>query len=545
MLPLLPDYRVRQRDYLLEISRALTEALDLPTVLQRILQAAAELVSGQAGLIVLRDQADGARWRLQAHYGIPDAFLEQFNPLLADIPEHGDARRFALPEVNRRLAAITQSATLGLLTGVALPLIARNEVLGVIYIFRAHPAAFTANDRTLLGSFADQAAIAVYNAQLYQQVTQEKRRLDAILDSSADGILIMDPGHQIQRFNRALSRMTGWSAADAIGRRHDEVLCWARRPSGSNLAEAEAGGWPLGTTPAPLYVEGDLLRRGGGFFPAGVTYAPLFDREGRLVNLIANVRDITKFREAEELKSTFVSVVSHELKTPVALIKGYAETLRREDAQWDRAVVQDSLAVINEEADRLTGLIDNLLDASRLQAGALKLSQTDVPLDELAGKLVEKFKTQSARHTFVSDFPEGFPTVCGDEERLRQVLSNLLTNAIKYSPEGGQVTVRGRVEPKQVIVSVSDQGPGIAAPDLPHVFERFYRGARTAAAATGSGLGLWIAQAFVSACGGKLEAESPGTGRGATITMLLPAPSFAKQSMAGDMPGDGSGDAHE
>jgi PAS domain S-box-containing protein len=521
MLPLLPDYRVRQRDYLLEISRALTEALDLPTVLERILQGGAELVSGQAGLIVLRDQAEGARWRVQAHYGIPQGLLADFEPLLADIPEHGDPRRFALPEVNRRLQTITQSSRLGLLTGVALPLIARDEVLGIIYVFRAHPAAFTANDRALLGSFADQAAIAVYNAQLYQQVTQEKRRLDAILDSSADGILIMDAAHRVQRFNRALSRLTGWSAADAIGRPHDEVLRWARRPAGSDLAEAEAGGWPLGTTPAPLYVEGDLLRRGGGFFPAGVTYAPLFDREERLVNLIANVRDITKFREAEELKSTFVSVVSHELKTPVALIKGYAETLRRDDAHWDRAVVQDSLAVISEEADRLTGLIDDLLDASRLQAGALKLSQTDVPLDELASRLAEKFKTQSAKHTIVAEFPPDFPTVCGDEERLRQVLANLLTNAIKYSPDGGRVTVRGRAEPNQVIVSVSDEGPGIAAPDLPHVFERFYRGeAEQRRRVPGAGLGLYLAKAVVDAHGGRIWVES-APGKGTTFVFAL------------------------
>jgi PAS domain S-box-containing protein len=521
MLPLLPDYRVRQRDYLLEISRALTEALDLPTVLQRILKAAAELISGQAGLIALRETTLGTRWRVQAHYGIPEDFLAHFDPLLADIPEHGDPRRFALPEVNRRLQSITQSTSLGLLTGVALPLIARNEVLGIIYIFRAYPAAFTSNDRALLASFADQAAIAVYNAQLYQQVTQEKRRLDAILDSSADGILIMDPGHRIQRFNRALTRMTGWGAADAIGRTHDEVLCWARRSAGSDLAEAEAGGWPLGTTPAPLYVEGDLLRKGGGFFPAGITYAPLFDREGRLVNVIANVRDITKFREAEELKSTFVSVVSHELKTPVALIKGYAETLRREDANWDRAVVQESLAVINEEADRLTGLIDDLLDASRLQAGALRLNLADVPLDQLARRLVEKFKTQSSRHTLRADFPPDFPPVAGDEERLRQVLTNLLSNALKYSPEGGEVVVRGRVEPGQVLISVSDQGPGIAAPDLPHVFERFYRGDSDLTRRTpGAGLGLFLAKSVVDAHGGRIWVES-APGQGTTFVFAL------------------------
>jgi PAS domain S-box-containing protein len=530
MLPLLPDYRVRQRDYLLEISRALTEALDLPTVLQRILKAAAELISGQAGLIALRDAppelptpwAGGARWRVQAHYGIPEPFLAHFAPLLADIPEHGDPRRFAVPEVNRRLQAITQSTALGLLSGVALPLIARHDVLGIIYIFRAYPVAFTANDQALLGSFADQAAIAVYNAQLYQQVTQEKRRLDAILDSSADGILIMDPGHRIQRFNRALSRLIGWGASDAIGQTHDDVLRWARRPNGPDLAESEAGGWPLGTTPAPLYVEGDLLRKGGGYSPAGVTYAPLFDREGRLVNLIANVRDITKFREAEALKSTFVSVVSHELKTPVALIKGYAETLRREDAQWDRAMVRDSLAVINEEADRLTELIDNLLDASRLQAGALKLNMAEAQLDRLTQRLVEKFETQSDVHTWSVEFPAEFPPVPGDEERLGQVVSNLLSNAIKYSPAGGTIRVTGKMEPHQVTLSVSDQGPGISAPDLPHIFERFYRGdSELTKRAKGAGLGLYLAKSVVEAHGGRIWAESiPGAGT--TFLFSLP-----------------------
>jgi PAS domain S-box-containing protein len=517
---MLPDFRVRQRDYLLEISRALTEELELSTVLRRILQAAAELLAGQAGLIALREEQ--GRWQLRAHYGIPEPFLAYFNPLLADIPEHGDPRRFALPELNRRLQAITQAASLGLLQGVALPMVARDEVVGIIYIFRGYTTAFSANDRALLASFADQAAIAVYNARLYQQTTQEKRRLDAILDSAADGILIMDAGHRIQRFNRALSKVTGWSAAEALGHSHDEVIRWARREPGRDLASAEADGWPLAIDPAPVYVEGDLIRKGGGLVPAAATYAPLFDREGRLVNLIANVRDITKFREAEELKSTFISIISHELKTPVALIKGYAETLRREDADWDQATVRESLSVIVEEADRLSDLIENLLDASRLQAGALKLNVTEVYLDKLAARLVEKFRTQSERHSLSAEFPPDFPAVMGDEERLTQVLSNLLSNAIKYSPAGGRVVARGKAEPGQVMISVSDQGPGIAAPDLPRIFDRFYRVNSDLTKRTkGAGLGLFLAKAVVEAHGGAIWAESAPE-QGTTIAFTLP-----------------------
>src|SRR5262249_6071881 len=189
-------------------------------------------------------------WKIRADYGIPDSLLEYFTPLLADIPEHGDARRFALPEVNRRLRATAQAASLGLMHGVALPMVARDEVVGLIYIFRAYATAFSANDRALLASFANQAAIAVHNARLYQQTAQEKQRLDAILNGSADGILIMNSAHTIQRFNRALARMTGWNAAEAIGKTHDDVIRWARRQAGQSLDEAEAGGWPLSQEPA-------------------------------------------------------------------------------------------------------------------------------------------------------------------------------------------------------------------------------------------------------------------------------------------------------
>lgn len=522
---MLPDFRVRQRDYLLEISRALTEALDLPTVLRRILESAAELLAGQAGLVALRE--DQGTWKLRAHYGIPEPFVGYFDPLLSDIPEHEDPARFALPEVGRRLRAITQAATLGLLDGVGLPLIARGEVVGIIYIFRAYAADFSANDRSLLASFADQAAIAVHNARLYQQISQEKRRLDAILDSSADGILIMDAAHRLQRFNRALAALTGWPAGEAVGQPHDAVIRWARREAGPDLTQAEAGGWPLqtgGASAPTLYVEGNLMRRGGGYVAAGITYAPLFDREGRLVNLVANVRDITKFREAEELKSTFISVISHELKTPVSLIKGYAETLLRDDARWDHATVRDSLTVINEEADRLTELIENLLDASRLQAGALKLNRAEVNLERLTRRLIEKFAVQASAvgHHFTADFPPDFPAVFGDEERLTQVMSNLLGNAVKYTPGGGSVTVRGKSEPEQIVVSVTDDGPGIPTGDLPHVFERFYRGESDAAKrAQGTGLGLFLARAVIQAHGGRIWVES-APGRGAAFYFSLP-----------------------
>ena len=318
---MLTDYRVRQRDYLLEISRALTAQLDLGAVLRKILDAAAEMLSGQAGLIALR-QDDGS-YAISASYGISPQALDLFGPLLSDLPERADASGWTIPELERKLTLVAHAVRLSLQQVVALPMTAGDQLVGAIYIFRAHGGRFSSDERQVLESFADQAAIAVNNARLYQEVAREKRRLDAIIEASADGVLILDAAHRITVFNRALARMTGLSAAQALHALHDDVIQLQNQRAGMTLAEAEAGGWPL-TGGGSLYVEGDLVRPDGTRISVGITYAPLFDREGRLVNIVGSVRDITRFREAEELKSTFISIISHELKTPVALIKGYA-----------------------------------------------------------------------------------------------------------------------------------------------------------------------------------------------------------------------------
>jgi PAS domain S-box-containing protein len=516
---MLPDFRVRQRDYLLEISRALTEELDLERVLDRIARISAEILGGRACLIVLR-QEEG--WKVSASHGINPAFLEHLRPLLADIPEHTDPERFQLPEVNRRLQRITQAASMGLLTGVGLPLIARQEIVGVIFVFRSYAGVFSAEDRALLQGFATQAAIAVHNARLYTAVSAQKQDLAAVLESSADGIFILDPRLRFVGFNRACARLTGFPAEQTMGEEHGQVIRWLRREPGLSLEEAVAGGWPL-SAQATLYVEGDLLRHPGEPLSVGITYAPALSPEGKLRSIVGNVRDITKFREAEEVKSTFISVVSHELRTPVALIKGYVGTLRREDAQWDPAVVRDSLEVIEEESDHLAQLIDDLLDASRLQAGGMTLQKSDVALDRLASRLVERFRTQTARHEFALEFPADFPVVLADEERMTQVLSNLISNAVKYSPEGGRITIRGHARPNEVVVSISDQGPGIPAQDAPRVFDRFYRSSETARKTKGAGLGLYLARAVLEAHGGRIWVDPP-TEPGARISFSLPRP---------------------
>jgi PAS domain S-box-containing protein len=515
----LPDFRVRQRDYLLEIARAITQELNLDNLLKRILQLTADILSGNAGLIALRSEA--GEWTLAASHGIPETLIEHLAPLLNAVPDHEDPARFELPKINEMLQQLAKRVSLGLMTGVGLPLIARNQVIGVIFIFRNYRGVFSANDRALLQSFADQAAVAVSNAQLYTQSTQERKKMSGLLDSVADGILILKPNHEIERVNPAFARMVGTNDIESlVGQSHDDVVKFTRREHGTTLAEAEAGGWPL-TPQATLYVEGDLVRSDGSSLPVGVTYAPLLSNEGQLMNIIASARDITHFREAEELKSTFISVVSHELKTPVALIKGYVGTLRREDATWNQQILDDSLAVIEDEADRLAELIENLLDATRLEAGVLSINATDFSLPALVERTVERFKTQTDKHTFKVSFPEDFPIIMGDEDRIAQVMYNLVSNAVKYSPKGGEISISGEVRPDEVIICVQDEGNGIAPGDIPHIFDRFYRADTAQKKFQGAGLGLYLSRAVIEAHKGKIWAD-PRSEHGARMCFSLP-----------------------
>lgn len=517
---MLTDYRVRQREYLLKISRALTAQLDLTAVLRMILEAAGDLLNGHAGLIIL-PAADAAQpstsessYRVRVSFGIPAQLIQYLKPLWENGVEINAA------QLGRHLRRINRTPGLRLQQVVALQMHIREQSLGMIYIFRSS-GGFTTIDRQVLEAFRDQASIAVNNARLYEQVTEEKRRLDAILEGSADGVMILDPSFRLTMFNRALVSLTGWATSDAIGKHHDKVLILRNKRDSMTLNEAAAGGWPLAGS-GPLYVEGDLQRRDGSLVSVGITYAPLFSPNGQLVNVIGNVRDITRFREADQLKNTFISIISHELKTPVALIKGYAGTLSREDTEWDPDTVRASARIIEEESDRLTALIDNLLDASRLQAGGLKLNLTDVALDKLAQRQIELFRTQTTKHELLAEFEPSFPLIQGDAARLEQLLNNLVSNAIKYAPDGGPIRVSGRTLADAVEVTVSDQGIGISVEEQASIFKRFYRvDDALSRRAQGSGLGLFIAHAIVEAHGGRIWVNSAPT-QGSAFTFSLP-----------------------
>lgn len=511
-------YPIQQWHYLLEVTRALASSLDLRKVLQLILRSAVEILDGQIGLLAMRTRK--GHLHVVATYGLSRHHLPRFRPLLEDIPYYRTEEGWHLSrrDILNRLHLVAKATGLNLRQVVALPLTFEKDFLGVIYIFRTSERPFTMEEEYLLHTFADHAAIAMRNAQLYTALQMERNRLRTIIENSADGIMILDAECRVEVVNKALSRMTGWSPEEAKGKPGNAVL-HLENATGPDPCQLLAKGERL---QEPITREGDIVRPGHPRLTVLATYTPLLDEEGELQYIIVNVNDITRFREAEEMKSTFISVISHELKTPVALIKGYAATLRREDVEWDEETIREGLAIIEEEADRLTTLIDNLLDASRIQAGGLKLQFEEVHLPELIQDLAERFQAQTKAHTLVVDVPEDLPPVWADPERVRQILSNLVSNAIKYSPHGGTIRIGAWHEEDHVTVYVADQGIGIPEEEVPHIFDRFYRVDSSLRRRTqGAGLGLYLAKALVEAHGGRIWVHSK-PGKGATFFFTLP-----------------------
>lgn len=226
--------------------------------------------------------------------------------------------------------------------------------------------------------------------------------------------------------------------------------------------------------------------------------------------------------QASRLQQDVMSALSHDMRTPLASIKGYASALLLDEVQWDSHTAQEYLGIIVEESDHLGEIIADLLEASRIDAGQIHIEREPTLLPRLAQSVVDEVTRRTAKHHFLVSFPDGFPVVDADSGRIRRVLFNLLDNAVKYSPTGGLVVVRGWVTEDEVCISVADQGLGIPPEHLNRLFERFFRVQFVSGQhVVGSGLGLPIARAILELHGGRIWAESV-EGEGTTMYFTLP-----------------------
>jgi PAS domain S-box-containing protein len=493
--------------------------------LRRALGAVVTLIGGGAGVLVLADSGstnepgsgvakrDGELTVLAFGLRLDDA-LSLVDRLAADavpLPMDGRPRVSVLPEYwGGEIATLALADAAG--------------AIGEVHLLG--PASFSGL-RQLADARRRQALLTELATviRLHQERTrlqQENRQLNSILHFSGDGIITVDSTLRITGFNQAMETMTAWHPHEVTGRFYYDVL----RPH-------DPQGKPLGLDRDPLLLaissgrtvlnrELILLTRDGQRVNVSVTAAAIRAPQGPPISGVLNVRDITRTREAEALRTTFVSVVSHELQTPIAIIKGYASTLAREDARWDPQTLRERLHAIEEEADRLNHLVGNVLYASRIQAGGLTMERGELDLSEMTRSVVRRFHARSPERKISVRFPSETPLVYADRGRIEEVLLNLLDNAVKYSPRGKDIRVRGQVTDDEVIVSVTDAGQGIPLREQERIFERFQQLDNSASRrAAGAGLGLYICRAIIEAHGGRIWVRSE-LGVGSTFFFSLP-----------------------
>ncbi|HEY4690738.1 MAG TPA: ATP-binding protein, partial [Anaerolineae bacterium] len=418
---------------------------------------------------------------------------------------------------------------------IGVPLKIGSTVVGVMNVAYPAPHRFTESELRLLSLLAAQAAIAVHNARLHDQVQRhaaeleqrvaertaeldrQRRLMQAILDAAGEGIVFTDLDARIEYLNPAMQRITGYSAADALGQ-NPRI-------------------WQSGRTPLSVYKEmwsaithgeawqGDIVnrRKDGTLYHAAMTAAPLTDANGQARGYVGVQRDITRQKELDHLKDLFVSNVSHELRTPLTNIKLYLGLL--EHGRSDKRGLY--METLNRETARLEKLINDLLDLSRLDLGTVPIHMVATDVNRLAADLItDRAALASARGISLDCIPDAdLPPALADSAMIAQVMSNLLANAVNYTPAGGLVTVTSGVrhdaDGDWVTFTVQDTGPGISADDIPHVFGRFYRGlAGRGSGVPGTGLGLAICKEIVDRLEGRITVNSP-PGEGTAFTVWL------------------------
>lgn len=374
------------------------------------------------------------------------------------------------------------------------------------------------------------ASLVRMTDDLREAALEESRlrtRIETIMQSMADGLVAVDGDLRVLAFNREAEALTGLNAEQAIGKPVEQVL-EARDGQGSavrlpifDLAEGAVGGV-------------SLKRKGGDPVPVAVTSAALRSDDGTVVGGVAVVRDMTREREVERMKSEFLSNISHELRTPLTPIKGYAEILSRKEVPPEKT--KQFVKGILDSTSRLERIVELLVDFSAMEAGRLSPRSTPIDLGALVAKLAEDWEKKTPRHEVVAEVSPKLPQVVGDERLIRRSIEEVLDNAVKFSPQGGTIRLEAKTATsttngrrRQVQVCVSDQGIGITPEDLPKVFSDFHQldGSETRAYG-GLGLGLAFVQRIVEAHSGSITVESEPD-EGTTFTISIPAARRARK----------------
>ncbi len=572
-------YQLRQRDHLLQVARAMSSRLEPRDVLGVVVRSAVGMTGGRAGAIAIRedrtyglyegeraprlDRGSGPPLRIVASYHLDERYVDYVgdavqSPDVANtglraradtepdsvaVPHpasnSGDVDPFE-PTSSTKSIATPPGGSLarwyrdnplgqvddgvdGPRRVLTIPLELRGETIGQIVVLRDGTATiFSPLDEDLLRAFADQAAVAIQNALLHSRVRRSERQLAAVVQDSAAGILLLDEQGIAVAINPAAVRFLGRSATAGIGLAIGDLILLedeAGRPVPLTLPSA-----PDGTaTPRGRLVGDTILSEAERWVQVSVT--PQLEDMTNVEGFVVTVTDLTAWREAERAKSAFLAGLSHELKTPLALIRGFAETLANPEMSHEVGFHSQAFKVILDETARLTEIMDRLLLAARLQAGEVRLRLDVVDIGDLLQRLVGDLRLTVPGRVIEVGVNEELSTITADAERLREVFAELIRNALKYAPPEEPIRViAARYEGldfghEGVMVSVIDRGQPIAQKERDRIFERFYRGDERG---EGTGLGLFMARAIARAHGGDVLV-GPADGHGNKFDVILPA----------------------
>ena len=490
----------------------LATELDPAAVLEEVVQQAPQLLSAQAcavrtleddELVVSAAAGKGAEEavgaRSSASAWLSGDVFQSRSPLAIEDASGDDRLRDADP-----ILAAGYAAYLGVpLTGP------EGALAGVLSVYSQRPRTWRPEEIEALLALAGNTSAALANAELYSRVSIEKERSVAILANIADGIVAVDRDGQVVLWNAAAEEITGVPQEEAIGRTTVQVL--------QRQLESEVESAPRQRLVA--------IQRGGEEVWLSLSEAVMRDPLGTVAGRIFAFRDISADRMVEQVKSDFVAAVSHELRTPLTSIYGFAETLLRQDVPFGEEDRRIFLRYIASESERLTEIVDQLLNVARLDTGDLQVELGRIDVASVVSEIVGTVEESGAMngHNVEADLPPEPLAAEADPEKVRQVFNILVENALRYSPAGGKVVVGARRNADRVEVRVVDEGIGIPAAERERIFRKFYRAESAARdGAAGTGLGLFIAKELVTAMGGRIWVDST-EGEGSSFAFELPA----------------------
>jgi PAS domain S-box-containing protein len=492
---------------------ALATELDPAAVLDEVVQQAPTLIGADACAVRTLEQ-DELVVSAASGKGAEEAIgsrMSSSGPLSGDVFQARSPLALGDVSSDRRLAEEDVILAAGHSAYLGVPLSGpEGTLVGVLSVYAERPRTWRPEEIEALLALAGNTSAALANAELYSRVSLEKERSVAILANIADGIVAVDRDGRVVLWNAAAEEITGVPQEEAIGRTTGQVL--------QRELESETGTTPSGQRLVSIM-------RGADEVWLSLSEAVMLDPLGAVAGRIFAFRDISADRVVEQVKSDFVAAVSHELRTPITSIYGFAETLLRQDIPFGDEDRRTFLGYIASESQRLTEIVDQLLNVARLDAGDLQVELGRIDVGSVVSELIETVEQSGAMngHRFELDLPEEPLAAEADPDKVRQIFNILVENALRYSPDGGTVTVGARRNADRVELRVVDQGIGIPAAERERIFRKFYRaGSAARDGAAGTGLGLFIAKELVTAMGGRIWVDST-EGQGSSFSFELPA----------------------